>query len=63
MCKLSALIESYKTYLEVKYPSHFRNYCQRIKTHREGAHAEAVVFMPPSLNLGVCWKDNQKRRA
>jgi hypothetical protein len=19
--------------------------------------------LPPSLNLGVCWKDNQKRRA
>lgn len=38
------IIESYKLFLEVKYPNHFKNYCRRLKDQPEGAKAEAVTF-------------------
>lgn len=41
---ISDLANSYKLYLEVKYPSHWRSYCTRLAANPEGARAEAVVF-------------------
>jgi hypothetical protein len=38
------VIESYKRFLEVKYPSHFQSYCKRLKDNPESAKAEAIVF-------------------
>lgn len=38
------LIESYKAFLEVKYPDHFQRYCNRLKNNHESARAEAVTF-------------------
>jgi len=37
-------IESYKTFLSVKYPSHYKLYSNRLGNKPEGARAEAVVF-------------------
>jgi hypothetical protein len=38
------VIESYKWFLEVKYPNHFQSYCKRLKKNRESAKAEAIIF-------------------
>ncbi len=38
------VIESYKRFLEVKYPSHFQSYNNRLKNNLESAKAEAVTF-------------------
>jgi hypothetical protein len=38
------IIESYKLFLEVKYPGHFQSYCNRLKYNLESAKAEAVTF-------------------
>ncbi len=39
------VIESYKAFLEVKYPSHFQSYCNRLKINPKGPKAEAITFM------------------
>lgn len=44
MHSTSEVIESYKIYLEVKYPSHLQNFCNRLKNSSEGAKAEAIMF-------------------
>jgi hypothetical protein len=41
---LSKVIESYKVFLEVKYPMHYKTYCGRLKGNPEGARAEAIAF-------------------
>ena len=41
---LAATIESYKTFLSVKYPSHCKLFCNRLDSKPEGARAEAAVF-------------------
>jgi hypothetical protein len=38
------VIDSYKRFLEVKYPSHFQIYCNRLQNNPESAKAEAIVF-------------------
>ena len=38
------VIESYKRFLEVKYPKHFQTYCNRLKNNPESAKAEAIAF-------------------
>ena len=38
------VIESYKLFLEVKYPGHFQTYCNRLKNNPESGKAEAVTF-------------------
>lgn len=38
------IIDSYKIFLEVKYPNHFKNYCARLTAQPEGARAEAFMF-------------------
>lgn len=42
--KTTEVIESYKLFLEVKYPRHFQSYCNRLKNNQESAKAEALVF-------------------
>ena len=44
MYSISELIESYKLFLEVKYPNHFKSYCGRLKNHPESARSEAITF-------------------
>ncbi|MDD3249404.1 MAG: hypothetical protein GX874_08950 [Smithella sp.] len=44
MCSTKDVIESYKTFLEVKYPSHFQSYCRRMKAKIESVKAEAITF-------------------
>lgn len=44
MASTSEIIESYKTFLEVKYPSHFQRFCIRSEEDLESTKAEAVVF-------------------
>jgi hypothetical protein len=41
---LAETIESYKTFLRVKYPSHYIMFCNRLDSKPEGARAEAVTF-------------------
>lgn len=41
---LSQVVESYKQFLLVKYPTHYRSYCSRLKANLQGARAEAIVF-------------------
>ena len=38
------VIESYKDFLAVKYPTHFQSYCKRLNDKPESAKAEAVTF-------------------
>jgi hypothetical protein len=38
------IIDSYKLFLNVKYPKHFQAYCQRLKNNLESAKAEAITF-------------------
>jgi hypothetical protein len=38
------VIESYKFFLEIKYPSHYQNYCKRLNENNEAAKAEAILF-------------------
>jgi hypothetical protein len=44
MSSTTEIIESYKLFLEVKYPHHFQSYCRRLNNQPEGAKAEAVTF-------------------
>jgi hypothetical protein len=44
MASTSEIVESYKIFLEVKYPGNFENFCNRLKNHPESAKAEAVLF-------------------
>ena len=44
MASTSEVIESYKVYIEVKYPSHLQSFCTRLKNSPEGAKAEAIMF-------------------
>ncbi len=44
MSSTTEIIESYKLFLEVKYPHHFQSYCRRLKNQPESAKAEAVTF-------------------
>ncbi|MCX5733532.1 MAG: hypothetical protein NTW68_04300 [candidate division NC10 bacterium] len=41
---LAATIESYMTFLSVKYPSHYKPFCNRLDSKPESARAEAVTF-------------------
>ena len=41
---MKEIIESYKLFLEVKYPSHFQSYTRRLKNQSESAQSEAVTF-------------------
>ena len=44
MYSTAEIIESYKLFLEVKYPHNFQSYCRRLKNQTESAKAEAVTF-------------------
>jgi len=44
MISIHEVIESYKVFLEVKYPKHSQSYCTRLKNNPESAKAEAVTF-------------------
>lgn len=44
MTTTSEVIDSYKTYLEVKYPAHYKQFCERINNHTESIKAEAILF-------------------
>jgi hypothetical protein len=44
MFSTTEVIDSYKLFLEVKYPSHYQSYCRRLKNQLESAKAEAVTF-------------------
>lgn len=44
MSEITEIIDSYKLFLEVKYPNHFKNYCSRLIAQPEGARAEAYIF-------------------
>jgi len=44
MFSKTEVIESYKLFLEVKYPNHFQSYCRRFKSQPESAKAEVVTF-------------------
>jgi hypothetical protein len=41
---LAETIDSYKTFLSVKYPSHYTLFCNRLDSKPESARAEAVTF-------------------
>lgn len=41
---ISKVVESYKTFLEVRYPTHYRSYCSRLTSNPEGARGEAIIF-------------------
>ena len=38
------IIDSYKIYLEVKYPDHYKKFCERANNHHESTKAEAILF-------------------
>jgi len=40
----SEVIDSYRVFLEIKYPTHYRNYCRRLNENAEAGKAEAVMF-------------------
>lgn len=44
MATIKEVIESYKIFIEIKYPNHFKNYCKRLENSPEGARAEAILF-------------------
>ncbi len=44
MVSTAEIIESYKHFLEIKYPTHYKSYCTRLKNKPESAKAEAVTF-------------------
>ena len=44
MDSMDQVIDSYKLFLEIKYPTHCRNYCRRLKVNSEAGKAEAVMF-------------------
>jgi hypothetical protein len=52
MASTNEVIESYKLFLELKYPTHYQNYCTRLKSNPEGAKAEAVTFSFLRSNFG-----------
>ncbi|APF17697.1 hypothetical protein Calab_2169 [Caldithrix abyssi DSM 13497] len=41
---LAKIVESYKSFLSVKYESHYKLFCNRLGDKPEGARAEAVTF-------------------
>jgi len=41
---IAEIVESYKIYLEVKYPAHHKNFVTRYEEHPESARAEAALF-------------------
>jgi hypothetical protein len=44
MYSTKEVIDSYKTFLEVKYPGHFQSFSHRVKDQKESAKAEAITF-------------------
>lgn len=44
MLSTTKVIDSYKIFLEVKYPAHYQSYRNRLKSNSESAKAEAVTF-------------------
>jgi hypothetical protein len=52
MASPTDVIESYKTFLEVKYPANYERYCDRLKSDPESAKAEAVTFSFLRSNFG-----------
>jgi hypothetical protein len=44
MTTTSEIIDSYRTYLEVKYSDHFKKYCKRVDNQPESTKAEAILF-------------------
>lgn len=38
------VIDSYKVFLDIKYPTHHTNYCSRLSNALESAKAEAIIF-------------------
>jgi hypothetical protein len=44
MLSTAEVIDSYKLFLEVKYPTHHQSYCSRLKNNSESPKAEAVTF-------------------
>lgn len=44
MLSTSQVIDSYKIFLEVKYPTHYQSYSNRLKSNSESAKSEAVTF-------------------
>lgn len=52
MASTTDVIESYKTFLEVKYPAHYESYCNRLKSDPESTKAEAVTFSFLRSNFG-----------
>ena len=48
---IAKTVESYKDFLQVKYPSHYTFFCRRLSSHPESARAEAVTF---SLFRSAC---------
>lgn len=44
MTSTAEVIESYKDFLELKYPTHYQKYCTRLKSDPESTKAEAITF-------------------
>ena len=44
MVSTSSVIDTFKTFIEVKYPSYYKRFCQHLKDNPQSATAEAVVF-------------------
>lgn len=44
MVSTTHVMESYKVFLEVKYPTHYQSYCNRLRSDPEAARAEAITF-------------------
>ena len=44
MTSTSEIIESYKTFLQVKYKSHYGRFCNLLRDNPEGGKAQAVLF-------------------
>lgn len=44
MTLIAKTIESYKDFLKVKYPAHYKLFCNRLDSQPESARAEAVTF-------------------
>jgi hypothetical protein len=44
MNTISEVVESYKTFLQVKYPTQYTTYCNRLTSNPEGARGEAIIF-------------------
>ena len=44
MVSTTDVVESYKNFLELKYPTHYKKYCDLFNSNAESAKAEAVTF-------------------